>query len=134
MSDFPITLRLPLAMLDQLVPEGSTLPQAWVVLLASRAQTSTTPDGRPVYGPISGWSPVLPVAYQGEAITTAMRLAEASLGGEPDQWRWYPATDDDTLPLTELFAIVDGDEVCPEVAIAPLTVLLRDEPQDGGRA
>ncbi|WP_326828736.1 hypothetical protein OIE13_22790 [Streptosporangium sp. NBC_01810] len=133
MSDSPITVRLPLAMLDLLVPDGSTLPLAWVVLLGHREQIQTTPDGRPVYGDVTSWQPILPVSYEGRAVAVAERLGAASLGSEPDQWLWYPATDDGDLPITELWGVVDGNDVRPEVAIAPLTALLA-ESQDGGQS
>ncbi|GAA4221486.1 hypothetical protein FHR32_005106 [Streptosporangium album] len=135
MSDSPITLRLPLAMLDLLVPSGSTLPLAWVVLVGHREQIQTTLDGRPVYGDVTSWSPVMPVADQGEALATAERLGEAAIGGIcAAEWNWYPVTDDGDQPITKLWGVVDGDEVRPEVAIAPLLALLADQPKQAPAA
>ncbi|SFK91501.1 hypothetical protein SAMN05216275_1418 [Streptosporangium canum] len=129
MSDSPITVRLPRNMLDLLVPEGSTLALAWVVLVGDRAQITTTPDGRPVYGAVTSWNPILPLRDQFEATTFAERLGEASIGGVcADQWLWYPVSGE-CPALVELYGVVDDDQVQTEVAIAPLTALLADAPE-----
>ncbi|MEU8381717.1 hypothetical protein [Streptosporangium sp. NPDC048865] len=133
MSDSPTTVLLPRLMLDLLVPKGSTLAQAWVVLLGDRAQIGTTPDGQPVYGGVTAWHPVLPLADQAEAAAFALRLGAASLGQEPDEWTWYPG-DSECPDLMDLYGVIDDHDEQTEVAIAPLTALLRDEPQDGGQA
>ena len=133
MSDFPITVRLPLAMLDLLVPSGSTLPLAWVVLVGHSEQITTTLEGRPVYGAVSAWSPVLPVIGRTEAVTTALQMGAASLDGiTPDEWLWSPFSDE-CSDVIELYGVFEGHDVRPEVAIAPLTALLA-EPQDGGQS
>ncbi|MEV0830955.1 MULTISPECIES: hypothetical protein [Streptosporangiaceae] len=134
MSDSPITVRLPRLMLDLLVPDGSTLAQSWVVLIGEREQLSTTPDGQAVYGDVTRWSPILPVADWVDARAFAYRLGESSLGGiEPDEWTWSPVSDE-CPELAELYGVIDSHDAQTEVAIAPLTALLRDEPQDGGQS
>lgn len=134
MSASPITVRLPLNMLDLLVPEGSTLPLAWVVLVGDREQIQTTPDGRPVYGPVTRWSPVLPVDTWFSARALAYLLGAASLGGvEPNEWTWSPVSDE-CPELVELYGVIDDQHEQTEVAVAPLRALLADEPQDGGQS
>ncbi|MER5622466.1 hypothetical protein ABT061_15625 [Streptosporangium sp. NPDC002544] len=134
MSTSLITVRLPRLMLDLLVPEGSTFAEAWVVLLGDREQTGTTSDGRPVYGAVTSWSPVLPLPDEAEATAFALRMGESSLGGiEPDDWIWSPVSDE-CPALVELYGVVDGHDEQTEVAIAPLTALLAGEPQDGGQS
>ncbi|MFC3984945.1 hypothetical protein [Streptosporangium jomthongense] len=119
----PITPTLPLNMLDLLVPDGSTLPLAWAVLVGDREQVGTH-DGRPVYAPtVTSWHLVQVCGYEVDAGHFARDMGRASLGGiEVDQWNWYPASDGDEL--LELYGVVSGDETAAEVAIAPLTALL----------
>lgn len=128
-----IRMRLPRPMLAALLPDGSTLEQAWVVLIGDREHLHTTPAGQPVYGDIIAWDPIpaspLPGRYEAEA--AAERLAEANLDGPPVQWHWYHTIDGDQV--LELWGLVDGHEVWPEVAIAPLALLV-GEPDLPARA
>ncbi|MFF3443572.1 hypothetical protein [Streptosporangium sp. NPDC002721] len=125
MSASPTTVRLPLPMLAVLVPNGSTLDDAWVVLVGHHEQVTTTPGGQPVYGDVVGWKPVLPVASQTGAYEAALRLGVAALDGvEPDEWLWQPVNGHPEID--ELWAVVDSHDERPEVAVAPLTVLLAD--------
>ncbi|MEV7908598.1 hypothetical protein [Streptomyces anulatus] len=125
MSDFPLTLRLPRTMLDLLVPDGSTLPLAWAVLIGDREQVGTH-NGHSVYSStVTNWHLVQVCGYQADAEHFAKAVGIASLGGiEVDQWAWHPLDDDQGL---ELYAL-DGDEMPTDVAIVPLTALLADKP------
>lgn len=121
----PVRVRLPLAMLEELAPEGSL--DSWVVLVGDREPLRTTSDGRPVYGGIAAWDPVpAPPLGEAEAKALAVRLSKAEFGGiYADEWHWHPV-DGDGRAL-ELCAVFDGDEVRMEVAVAPLTALLAEQ-------
>ncbi|MEU1731416.1 hypothetical protein [Streptosporangium sp. NPDC020145] len=111
-------------LLAALVPASSTLETAWVVLIGHHEQIGTH-RGRPLWSPlVSSWSLLAPCPTSDAAGRLAELLGVASLGAEPDEWRWHS---DDRSDLEELWAVIDGDETAADVAIAPLTVLLHPE-------
>ncbi|MER7126691.1 hypothetical protein [Micrococcus luteus] len=121
---FVMSVRLPRPMLEVLIPDGATLETAWAACIGDREQVGTH-DGRPAYGNITRWDLVQVLPDQDTATRFGERLGQASIGdAHTDQWNWYPATDDGDDPALELWGVVDGNEVRPEVAIAPLTALL----------